>query len=308
MVVLGTAMASSRSDSDRFFRYLPEEASGSAFGLSVSACGWTRVAPGSAYPPGGHPPAHAFSWESGRILRDLQVVVVSRGRGVFESPRGRTRTVDPGGVMLLLPGVWHRYRPDPAVGWDEHWIELRGRMVDGWLHAGLLRSDGPLLAPAAAVLARVAERLRSIADLAARHPPGFAITAAGEAAGLVADLLAGRAAADDDPAAAALRAACCRLAARPDRPLSVAALVAELGIPERTLRRLFIAATGLSPKRWHARMRVAHAERLIAGGCGVGEAAAACGYRSRSAFHRRRQEAGRGSARGPRRAVRRPGT
>jgi AraC-like DNA-binding protein len=288
MIVPVPAMPSLRSERDRFYSYLPDDASGTAFGLSVTACGWTRVAPGSAYPPGGHPPAHAFSWESGRILRDLQIVALSRGRGVFESPRGRSRSVAAGSVLLLLPGVWHRYRPEPAVGWDEHWIELRGRMVAGWLEAGLLRSDGALLTPSAAVLARLAERLRSIADLAARHPPGFALTAAGEAAGLVADLLAGRAAADDDPASAALREACCRLAARPDLPLSVPALASELGIPERSLRRLFVATTGLSPKRWHDRLRLAHAERLIAGGCGVAEAAAACGYRSRSAFHRRR--------------------
>ncbi len=106
--------------------------------------------------------------------------------------------------------------------------------------------------------------------------------------GLVAELLAGRAAADDDPATAAVRAACSRLAARPDRPLSVPELAAELGIAERSLRRRFIALTGLSPKRWHDRLRLAHAERLISGGCGIAEAAAACGYRSRSAFHRRR--------------------
>jgi hypothetical protein len=23
---------------------------------------------------------------------------------------------------MLFPGEWHRYSPDPATGWDEHWV------------------------------------------------------------------------------------------------------------------------------------------------------------------------------------------
>ncbi len=39
-------------------------------------------------------------------------------------------------AFLLLPTVWHRYRPDAHTGWQEHWIELAGPTVDELLRAG----------------------------------------------------------------------------------------------------------------------------------------------------------------------------
>jgi AraC-like DNA-binding protein len=286
-------MPNMRTASDAFFRYLPEERSSLAFGLSVTACGWTRIAPGAAYPPAGHPSSHHFAWDAGRIIPELQIIVISRGEGEIEMPRGRRQRVASGAAILLPPGAWHRYRPVPAIGWDEHWLAARGRMVEAWQRGGCWADVPSVLQPASAVVRRLLSRLRTVTDLAARHPPGFAVAAAGEAVGLVAELLAVHHAAADDPGDAALRAACCRLAGRPDRPLSVPALAAELGIPERTLRRRFLAVTGCSPKRWHDELRLAHAERLVANGLGVGEAASACGYRSRSACSRRLSARGR---------------
>ena len=35
-------------------------------------------------------------------------------------------------VILLFPGVWHRYRPDVDVGWDEYWISFNGSASTAW--------------------------------------------------------------------------------------------------------------------------------------------------------------------------------
>ena len=48
---------------------------------------------------------------------------------MFESEPTGQRTIDPNTVILLFPGVWHRYRPDPATGWVERWISLNGEMA-----------------------------------------------------------------------------------------------------------------------------------------------------------------------------------
>src|SRR5206468_3667841 len=99
---------------------------------AVTAAGFTRVKPGMAYPPLRHPLDRLFTWSTGRVLNVYQVVYITAGSGSFESqadPR-RILPISAGNAFVLFPGVWHRYSPDPAVGWVENWIELRGEAVD----------------------------------------------------------------------------------------------------------------------------------------------------------------------------------
>jgi len=56
------------------------------------------------------------------------------------------------------------------------------------------------------------------------------------------------------------------------------------GASLRTIQRLFPRETGLTFEDWRARVRLLHASRLLAEGHKVSDVAAACGYRSSSAF------------------------
>ena len=87
-----------------------------------------------------------MNWTHGRVLDALQVVWVSYGRGTIETRATGRRKVEAGMLFLLLPGVWHRYRPDVKTGWIENWVELSGPVVDGILLAGTF--------PAATILRR----------------------------------------------------------------------------------------------------------------------------------------------------------
>jgi len=105
------------------------------WGLGVTASGYTRVPAKSAYPPKRHPEDHQFDWAHGRVLDALQVVLISSGGGWLETRVCKERRVEAGMVFLLLPGVWHRYRPDPGTGWEESWIEVQGPVVNELLKA-----------------------------------------------------------------------------------------------------------------------------------------------------------------------------
>jgi hypothetical protein len=102
---------------DNYLRYLPISERERKWGLYVSDAGWQSIQPGQTYPPKGHPRSYAFTWEHGRVLPEYQLVYIVRGEGKFDSEPSGPRPVTAGSMILLFPGVWHRYRPALAVGW-----------------------------------------------------------------------------------------------------------------------------------------------------------------------------------------------
>ena len=113
-----------------FLTYQPVPPEADVWGLAVVGAGRAVLAPGAGYPPSGHGEGHTFTWETGRVLGAYQLVLVAEGRGQFESQSAGMIEVEPGSVILLFPGKWHRYRPDPKTGWSEYWIEFVGPSVD----------------------------------------------------------------------------------------------------------------------------------------------------------------------------------
>ena len=48
-------------------------------------------------------------------------------------------------MILLFPGVWHRYRPVAEVGWDEYWVSYNGPYVERLVRHGFFSPEDPLL-------------------------------------------------------------------------------------------------------------------------------------------------------------------
>jgi hypothetical protein len=92
-----------------------------------------------------HPADNHFAWSRGRTLEALQVVVVTAGRGESEQRGDQPQRLETGDAFLRLPGGWHRYRPDPARGWVESWVELAGEPVDRLVRRKALPKKSPVL-------------------------------------------------------------------------------------------------------------------------------------------------------------------
>lgn len=121
-----------------YFRYFSMNDESKAWGLAVTAAGFTHVKPGIPYPPTRHPEDRDFCWETGRTLSGLQVVSIQAGKGWFESQvTGRKRMLA-GSAFLVIPGVWHRYRPDASTGWTESWVEMKGLVIDRLIEGGVI--------------------------------------------------------------------------------------------------------------------------------------------------------------------------
>ncbi len=74
------------------------------------------------------------------------MVYISKGKGIFQSTQSGLISINAGDVLLLYPGEWNRYRPDPEVGWIEYWMRFNGEYVSK-LMSELLPSSLRLIRP-----------------------------------------------------------------------------------------------------------------------------------------------------------------
>ena len=130
--------------SRNFTEYIALTPHDSDWGINVLDTGYTKVQSNTYYPPGKHPDHYHFTWEQGRILKEFQVIYITRGEGVFESVNFRKK-IKPGTIIILFPNVWHRYKPLRKTGWDEYWVGFNGYYPQQLLENKCLSPDRPVL-------------------------------------------------------------------------------------------------------------------------------------------------------------------
>jgi AraC-like DNA-binding protein len=228
----------------------------------VTAVGYTRIPPGSVYPPGRHPLDHLFTWERGRVLRAYQVVYILSGRGTFESANNGFAEVTAGTVFLLFPGVWHRYRPDRKTGWVESWIELQGPAIRSLEQSALISAQRPVLRLGRHVA--LEKSLEECHRLAIERPAGYQpmlgtlglhILALIQKAPLTSG---GRSSTDE-----AVRKTQEALETQLDRLINIEAIAQQLNVSYSTLRHAFKEFVGSSPKQYHLQLRLRKAKDLL---------------------------------------------
>lgn len=130
---------------DYTFKYLTVSHSEQAWGLYVTGCGIGDIPAGSPYPNLQHPVGYMFNWAKGRVLDEMQVIYITRGEGFFESAVSSQQVVREGSVILLFPGVWHRYMPSRRTGWRECWISYDGVLARELIRKGILSPKNPIV-------------------------------------------------------------------------------------------------------------------------------------------------------------------
>lgn len=218
--------------------------------------GTSRTPRGAPYPP--HPRAHPHAYRSlsdrGRILDEWQLVFVSEGSGRHTAPGGVRTDVHANGLIVVRPGVWHRYAPDPTVGWTEHWVGFTGSIFDQAVEAVGL-PDAPIPVPdryRETLLAQFDELRDLAADLdTSRHI--VMIASVLRLLGLV-----GSWSGSDAPLGYSdeVEASIARMAAAPDGSISVVGLAERAGLSESALRRRFVRETRMSPYQYYSMLRV----------------------------------------------------
>lgn len=251
---------------DVFSRYLPSDPADLRWGLRVTHAGFAEVPPGAPYPVPQEGlkklPSYRMPWQSGRTLQEYQILYISRGRGVFESELTGQVRIEAGMAFLVFPGVWHRYRPLPQVGWSESYVGF-----DGW-YADRLVKD--YFAPERAVL-RIGVHedllllLHSMKDLMAAAPPGYRQILVARTLEVLARLqaLAGVYREDNRERHGKIEAARQQLIARAEENLDLERLARELGMSYTQFRSFFRRQAGVSPRQFQIDIRINKAKELL---------------------------------------------
>ncbi len=126
-------------------RYLAISPSDEEWGIVVTTVGYQFVPPKGKYPLSQHPDKYDFKPQTGRILNEYQLVYITKGSGYFSSNSYKTKQKITAGTMILLfPGEWHSYYPDPDTGWDEYWVGFRGMHIDRRVEKQFFTINEPL--------------------------------------------------------------------------------------------------------------------------------------------------------------------
>lgn len=128
----------------KYFNISPND---EAWGIVVTTVGYQEIPPQSPYPRSQHPKSHIFNPKNGRILKEYQLIYISKGGGYFESASSKRQRVEAGTVILLFPNEWHTYEPDKETGWFEYWVGFRGLHVDKRAENGFFTKKNPVYKP-----------------------------------------------------------------------------------------------------------------------------------------------------------------
>jgi len=102
------------------------------FGIYITGAGMETTKPGEPYPHAYHSSDYYFTWRKGRTLAEweYQILYIRSGEGEIEFTRGKRIAIGAGSVIILHPGEWHRYRPNPKTGWSEAYIGIGGNFLE----------------------------------------------------------------------------------------------------------------------------------------------------------------------------------
>ena len=254
----------SRSEAETFFRYLPVSDGLRAWGMYAVSVGYSRIPEGHAYPPTQHPADHHLTWHRGRVLTSPTLVYITRGDGVFESSVSGMQEIHAGDLFVVFPGVWHRYSPDTATGWDEHWVEFDGDCAHRFLAQRDLRPTAPVLN--VGLDERLVDLFGAMIDCVREEAYGFEYQLAALTLQVLALTIAaqGRQGFANDAADEVVSRAKCVLVENLTTNVDLPALAAELDVSYTWFRRVFKQYTGFSPRQFQLHHRIHRATQLLA--------------------------------------------
>jgi len=242
------------------------------WGIYLTGIGRGTVPPGSAYPPSGHPRLYNFRWDQGRVLPEFAVVLLSAGKGLFESKTTGQIILATPGVLFLVPGVWHRYRPLREIGWTERWFCFNGELAHRLMEMPLRLRESPFRQIADP--ARLVSSFDDLIQEVIANPAGNSILLSLQALGVLGTVI--RAAAGIELPSALepsvrrdltddvlVSRAVARIWTRGHHAIPVEQIAEATGVSQRSLERRFRQSVGHSIVEEIINCRMNRAKRLL---------------------------------------------
>ncbi len=268
-----------------FFKYLTVGDQDKLWGLYLHVAGRAHVEPHATYPSDAHPSGYYFNWDSGRILREFQINYVTEGAGIYEDELGRF-PVRPGTVILVRPGIRHRYKPEVATGWVENYIGFEGELAHRFLQYDVLASSNVFHY---GTREELIDTYGKIFDLVLEEAPGFQQVTSGLIVKLLGYLISlhKRRNFSGKYIEQVIQQARFQMREQLDQKVDLRQLAQTHHIGYAYLRKMFKQYTGVSPHQYHLDMRIMGArERLLSSDRSIKEICFELGFESVHYFSR----------------------
>jgi AraC-like DNA-binding protein len=249
---------------EHFAKYLSVTPRDARWGIYATTVGLSMLPKAPIYPfdPSAHPPKYLFRWEMGRIFDEFALIYITRGEGSFKTEGDRSFRIGPGSLFMLFPEVWHWYRPDPEVGWDEYWVGFKGDYPVRLVEEGFFSPDSPVLE--IGLHDSILGLYEEIIDGAKNENPGFQQTIASLVTNLLARVstfpLRNEKISSEDRI---VERAKFLLADNVSEELDIGWLSRSLGLGYSRFRTMFKRRTGLSPYQYFLDLKIAKAKKLL---------------------------------------------
>ena len=247
-------------DLNNYHKYFALNEEDRYWGIYILDCGTISTNSSTSVGYLDHPKKYTFNWEKGRILQEYQLIYVLNGKGQFESTACQKIDLKSGDIVLLFPGIWHRYRPDPSTHWQTSWIGFDGELARKLVPRSGLSQEEPRIS--VGYHQSILEIYNSIIDVSRSEFPGFQQIISGDVLKLLGWFHAiSKRAEFKEVQVDSLMLEAKALLRIPKKQLDQVARELNLGYSK--FRRLFKDYTGLSPGQYKLHYMIKRAEVLL---------------------------------------------
>lgn len=254
-----------RMNEDVNVRYLAANEQDFRWGLTVNTVGHQLIKPHAPYPSVNHPFVYLFSTAKGRVLNEYQLIYILHGGGTFASAHKKEITIHAGQMILLFPGEWHSYAPNPQTGWYEHWIGFDGSAIEGLVRQGFFDQENPVFE--IGMNEEVIRLYKRAAHIATLQTAGFQQMLAG-----IVHLLLGYTFAENRQicfenrnVATQINQARALLTANFNKAITPQEVAAQVNMSYSWFRKVFKQYTGFSPSQFRENLRIQRSKELLVG-------------------------------------------
>jgi len=247
---------------ESFVKYINAGPLDKEWGLCLTVAGYAQLPPSPVYPPRMHPSGYFFTWEKGRILQEYQINYITEGSGVFETSTDQFQVV-PGSILILRPGMWHRYKPDQNTGWNEHYIGFYGDFCTHLFNEGFFQAGKPVLY--VGFQESLLKLLFEIIQQVKEEKTGHQQVAAANTILMLSKILsvvrnqefAGK------TIERKIRKACLYFRDNLNTNVNIEKLAGDMNVGYSYFRQMFRKYTGISPTQYHLSLRIQKAKDLL---------------------------------------------
>ncbi len=245
-----------------FSQYFVISEEDKAWGIHILDCGASIVSRGADFPERSHPDKYYFSWHRGRVLSEYQLIYLFRGCGMFESKESGQLELNEGSVILISPGVWHRYKPSPSKEWHTYWVGFDGLTAKQIIDKLHFLPKNPI--QEIGYQKKIIQVFHQIFDVGQAEFSGYQQVLSGEIVKLVGWLHALKRKAEfgDYDADAIIRKARIIIMNSPD-DVAIDKVADELNMGYSSFRKLFKEYTGMAPGQYQIQLKLKRAINLL---------------------------------------------